>query len=620
MSVMPGIKNVLFVHHGRGYGNPLPKLRPSCHEAPHTLLADFLPNMIPPRRLTTPAAMASAVALTALAGSLQWLMWSHIPPLLWLLFYPAVYLSSWIGGLHGGITAAGLSVAIAWGVFIPTVPHSQDALLPTGVFLAMSALFCFSHERARRVDQRLQTLFALSADGIWLADLEGRCQSVNAATCQLLGYTRAQLLGRSIFDLILPEDSDRMRRTLAAIRHGDVERLELTLTTRSGQHVPVELSTNLLPDDVWVLSIRDISQRKVADDSLLQVRAELYEAQRLGKIGNWKWNRLTSELTWSPELYRIYQQDPNKPIPSVQMLERLYTPESRQARDEAMAHALQTGHPYEAERELVLPNGERRWIFITTEGLREPDGSIVHLRGTAQDITDRKQVELALIESRRELRDVAAHREQEREQERKAIAREIHDELGQLLAAMRMDVAQMRPYCNEGDPAHALLADLNMLVERTFEVVRSLATSLRPKALDLGLVDALEWLVEDFSLRWDTPCALELQGTPYELDDMRSTAIFRVVQESLTNIAKHAKASQVQIDLRFEPAVVGLSIHDNGQGFDPDKVARLGRFGLLGMRERVLALQGHIQIQSQPGQGTHITIDVPVHMDKGIAA
>ncbi|HET6789140.1 MAG TPA: sensor histidine kinase, partial [Aquabacterium sp.] len=191
-----------------------------------------------------------------------------------------------------------------------------------------------------------------------------------------------------------------------------------------------------------------------------------------------------------------------------------------------------------------------------------------------------------------------------------------HDELGQLLAAMRMDVSQMRPHCSEGHPAHPLLVDLNMLVERTFEVVRSLATSLRPTALDLGLVDALEWLVEDFSLRWDIPCALQLQGEPYELDDMQSTAIFRVVQESLTNIAKHARASQVHIDLRFEPTQVSVSIHDNGQGFEPSQVAKLGRFGLLGMRERILALQGSIQIQSQPGQGAHIAIEVPINTDK----
>ncbi|MDE2593462.1 MAG: PAS domain S-box protein, partial [Burkholderiales bacterium] len=512
--------------------------------------------MIPPRHLTVPAAVASAAALTLLAGGLQWLLWPHIPQLLWLLFYPAVYLSSWRWGMYAGITAAVFSVAMAWGLFVPTVPHSHGALIPTAVFALMCALFCFGHERARRVDQRLKTLFAQSADGIWVADLDGRCRSVNAATCQLLGYARAQLLGQSIFELILPEEVDRLRRTLAALQHGEVQRLEVNLITRAGDHVPVELNTNVLPGEVWVISLRDISQRKAAEDSLLRMRAELYEAQRLGKIGNWKWNRQTDELVWSPELYRIYHQDPSKPPPTVHMLEQLYTPASRQARAQSLEQALQTGLPYEAERELVLPNGEHRWLFVTTEGLCEPDGRIVHLRGTAQDITERKQVELALIESRRELRDVAAHREQEREQERKAIAREIHDELGQLLAAMRMDVSQLRQHCTEGHPANPLLTDLNKLVERTFEVVRSLATSLRPTALDLGLVDALEWLVEDFSLRWEIPCAFQLEGEPYELDDMHATAIFRVVQESLTNIAKHAQASQVHIALRFEPSQV----------------------------------------------------------------
>ena len=214
------------------------------------------------------------------------------------------------------------------------------------------------------------------------------------------------------------------------------------------------------------------------------------------------------------------------------------------------------------------------------------------------------------------MRDVAAYREQEREQERKAIAREIHDELGQLLAAMRMDVSHLHQKCDPCGHARPILKDLNMLVERTFEVVRSLATSLRPAALDLGLGVALEWLVEDFSLRWDIPCKLTITGTEVKLDDMRSTAVFRVIQESLTNIAKHAHASQVEITMAFLANEVHVAIRDNGRGFSQADISeKRNHFGLIGMRERVLALNGQIDINGQCGQGTRVAIQVPLASD-----
>ena len=568
--------------------------------------------MTPPSRPSFPMAIAGAALLTLLSCGLQWLLWPYLPTALWLLFYPTVYISSWKGGWPAGATATVLSVILVWLIFIPARVPLHGGLMATGVFVFMSTVFCIGHERSRRAASHLQILFAQSADALIVAGLDGRCRSVNQAACDLLGYTRAQLLGLSFFDLVPPEDEARMRRALATIRQGKVDRLELSLRHQKGAVIPVELSTNALPQDACLISIRDISPRRAADESLLQMRAELYEAQRLGKIGSWKWNRLTNEATWSPELYRIYQLDPSKPPPPVSELEQMYSPESRQARHIALAEAFLTGAPYEAERELILQDGQRLWLYITAEGVRDAHGVINELRGTAQDITERTRVELALIESRKELRDMAAHREQERERERKAIAQEIHDELGQLLAAMRMDVSQLRKHCPDVSTAKPALDDLNRLVERTFEVVRSLATSLRPSALDMGLGIALEWLVEDFSVRWEIPCEFALHGEECTLDDMRATAIFRVVQESLTNIAKHAQATQVQVTLQFDPDEVSVSVQDNGLGFEPAKVSRRGHFGLLGMRERVLALHGQIELDSAPGEGTRIAIHVPI--------
>lgn len=558
-------------------------------------------------------AVASASLLTLVACGIQWLLWPYIPALLWLLFYPSVYISSWMWGIAGGATAATLSVVLVWLLFVPPGNPVNHGIMPSVIFVAMSALFVLGHESLRKTQRRLQFLFAQSADAMMVVAPNGQCQTANEAACRLFGENHAALLATSFFDWVLPQDSDRVHSALNSVVHGSTERLELMLRRPSGQQVPVELSTNVLPEGQWLMSLRDISQRKNSEETLLQVRSELLEAQRLGKIGSWKWVRNQDRPQWSPEMYRIYAQDPSKPAPPVSELENMYTPSSRQASERALMAALQTGHPYEAERELILHNGQTRWVYLTVEGMLDEHGAIHALRGTAQDITEQKRVELALRQSRRELRDMAAYREQEREQERKAIAREIHDELGQLLAAMRMDVSQLRQRCGSSDQAQPVLTDLNMLVERTFEVVRSLATSLRPSALDLGLVVALEWLVEDFSLRWDIRCQLQVSGVEVELDDRHSTTIFRVVQESLTNIAKHAKASQVSINMAFSADRVCVTIEDNGQGFDPADLSRQRhRFGLLGMRERVLALDGQIDVTSKAAQGTRIAIEVPI--------
>ena len=239
------------------------------------------------------------------------------------------------------------------------------------------------------------------------------------------------------------------------------------------------------------------------------------------------------------------------------------------------------------------------------------DGKVMGFMVQVTDVTRLKEAEAELRESRSQLRSLATSREEAREQERKLIAREIHDELGQLLTGLKMDLSVLKLQCASLPKAQDVITDMNTVVERTFEVVRSVATSLRPSVLNIGLVPALEWLVEDFSLRWDMPCQFSVHGTEYPLDENRSTAIFRVVQESLTNIARHAQAQHAWVDVHFEPVVIQVTIRDDGQGFSPHDPAQPHGLGLLGMRERMLAIGGQIQIDSTVGQGTTVSIVIP---------
>lgn len=239
------------------------------------------------------------------------------------------------------------------------------------------------------------------------------------------------------------------------------------------------------------------------------------------------------------------------------------------------------------------------------------DGQVVGFMVQVTDVTRLKEAEAALRESRSQLRGLTASREEAREQERKLIALEIHDELGQLLTGLKMDLSVLKLQCADLPKTQDVLADMSTVVERTFEVVRSVATSLRPSVLNIGLIPALEWLVEDFSLRWDTPCQLSVHGTEYPLDENRSTAIFRVVQESLTNIARHAQAQHTWVDVYFEPVMIQVSVRDDGIGFSPTDSSQPHGLGLLGMRERMLAIGGQFQIDSAAGHGTTVSIVAP---------
>ncbi|HET8869221.1 MAG TPA: PAS domain-containing protein [Aquabacterium sp.] len=247
------------------------------------------------------------------------------------------------------------------------------------------------------------------------------------------------------------------------------------------------------------------------------------------------------------------------------------------------------------------------------------DGQVQGFLVQVTEVTKLKQTEAALVESRRQLRELAATREEGLEQERKMIAREIHDELGQLLTGLKMDLSVLKLECADKPNAQRVLKDMSNVIERTFEVVRSVATSLRPSVLNIGLIPALEWQAEDFNLRWDLPCEFTVSGTEREPDEHRATAIFRVVQESLTNIVRHAHARHASIDVRFEPECIRVRIRDDGQGFDVRKVKEPHGFGLLGMEERMLAIGGQLSVESTPNAGTIVSITVPTPVTSVIA-
>lgn len=233
---------------------------------------------------------------------------------------------------------------------------------------------------------------------------------------------------------------------------------------------------------------------------------------------------------------------------------------------------------------------------------------------------DKKETLRKLSESQESLRELAAINETARENERKHIAREVHDELGQVMTALRMSLSLMPMQFGTRIPGLTESVDaMKALVDRAIKGVRNIATVLRPEALNMGLVPAIEWLRDEFLRHNAVRCFVECQGSTDPIDEMRAMLIYRIVQESLTNISRYAKASEVKILVNFTPLEIDVSISDDGCGFDPGEVMIRKTFGLLGMRERALTLGGDLMILSRPARGTTIAVKVPMkpqHQEK----
>ena len=229
-----------------------------------------------------------------------------------------------------------------------------------------------------------------------------------------------------------------------------------------------------------------------------------------------------------------------------------------------------------------------------------------------RDVTFRRNAEMELRTSRQRLRELMAQNEAIREGERKHVAREIHDELGQVLTALRMDVSLLDMRFGAMNPALAeKTADMKNLIDRAIQGVRNVAVRLRPTSLNMGLLPAIEWLGSEFTARTGVPCAVDVHHGEVEPDEARAVVVFRLVQESLTNVGRYAGATQVNITLARRGDALWLEVRDDGRGFDVAASAQRRSFGLLGMRERAIALGGSVDIRSVPGEGTVIGLTIP---------
>lgn len=297
-----------------------------------------------------------------------------------------------------------------------------------------------------------------------------------------------------------------------------------------------------------------------------------------------------AELLWQPVTELLAELEPRGPLklPDVRTLRQRF------------------------EREVYLER-PGLWVLLSLDPIRDPAGERAGAVHLIRDVTERKRAEIAVRESLDQLRNLSARLEAAREQERTRIAREIHDQLGHALTVLKMDSAWLAERVGDDDPDLTERArSMSTLIERTIGTIRQIATELRPSLLDdLGLLAALEWEADEFGRRTGIATRVRGPDEPLALDEEHATAIFRIFQEALTNVARHARAKTVRATLTQTAGEVALEVVDDGRGFEPAAVTSPGSLGIVGMRERARMLGGTLSLEGRPGKGARLRVTLP---------
>lgn len=419
-------------------------------------------------------------------------------------------------------------------------------------------------------------------------------------------------------DYAHPADAARMAEALAVLRRtgGFSDELRLCRPDGEWRWVHIELRLTRAQDrPVEVVGyLHDVTQRREAEDALREREASLAHAQAIAHLGSWETDLGTGEEHWSDEVYRILGYAPRSFEPSHERLIERIHPDDRERLDRCLDEAIARGTACGLEFRVLRPDGSERFVRMRGEILQDDQGKGRTVVGTLLDFTEHRRNELSLERSRETLRKLAAHLQTVREEQRAEIAREIHDEMGQGLTAMKIGLVRLRSRLDGSEPKVSdLLGSLLGSLDATMTAVQRIMAELRPSVLDdLGLAAAIEWLARQFTERTGIACNLDLPEAGPDLSQDARTALFRILQESLNNVARHAGAARVRVTLRHGDDSTRLLVEDDGKGISPQEIESPRSFGLLGMRERAAVFGGTLSIRGEAGVGTRVRVTIPM--------
>ena len=476
-------------------------------------------------------------------------------------------------------------------------------------------------------EEKLRTMFASMADGVVVTDLEGNIKDANEALLHMFGYSKKEdVMGMNGFAFIAEKDRDLAMNDMTRLfSEGLVTGRSWTFKHRSGGEFQAELSTALLkdakgnPTDILVV-MRDITKRKQIEEALRESEQKLrlmFDAINEG-IFVIDLDGTVAEVNGGVEKITGYRR---KQLLGQSGLNHMFPGFKGDAIGMLQKVVARGG----TQKEVVVPMKTAAGKVIEVEAnssvLRDISGNPIGLIGIVRDISERKKAEVKLKESKEELRFYLNQITKAQEEERKKIARELHDDTIQELITLSRQLDDLidKKIMPDEDRrgSRKKIEEAQEKVTSILQNVRRFTRDLRPSILDdLGLVPALEWLTSDMSARFKIPIDISIIGNEKNIAPDAALAMFRVAQESLRNAGSHSKASQIQLNLKFTSKAVTLSIIDNGKGFTPPKqissLTKHGKLGVAGMYERAQLIGATLSIKSRRNEGTTISLEVPI--------
>ena len=461
----------------------------------------------------------------------------------------------------------------------------------------------------------LAGLLDSAMDAIITVDEAQRIVLYNRAAERIFGWPAAEIRGERLERLLpqryQPTHAEHVRRfgaTGTSSRRMGGSKVVYGVRS-NGEEFPVDASISQLdtPEGkYYTVILRDVTERLEAEREQARLAARLSGLLDSAMDGIITIDEAQKIILYNKAAERIFGW------PALQVIGR--------PMEMLMPKRLRAGHRAQVEQfgrtgvtsrrmgdsAVVLgqrANGEEFPIDASISQLDTPEGKLFTV--ILRDVTER-------VRAREELAAFAAEASGVREQEKSRIARELHDELAQSLTALKMDATWVRENLEDRSAVLGKLGDMQQLLDGAVASTRRIAADLRPLVLDdLGLVPAIEWLAQTFTQRHGVPCRLDVDED-LELHEPYATAVFRIVQESLVNVAKHAQASEVRVAVARTRGEVVLQVSDNGRGFAPDAPRKPQSLGLAGLRERAQLLRGQVFIESEPGGGTRVEARIPI--------
>jgi len=525
--------------------------------------------------------------------------------------------------------------ALALGVLAWSIGRANDVLAALLCILvpgtAAVTVLLYRQDRMRRaagdalrnVQARVAGIVESAMDPIISVDEQQRVVLFNAAAEQAFRWPRGAVVGQPL-EMLLParfRESHhahvaRFRDTgVTSRRMGGVN--ALVAVRANGEEFPIEASISQHVEDgrkILTVILRDVTERTRAEAMLGRSEARLRDILDSAMDAIITVDEHQKIVLFNTAAERMFGCPQDQAIGTA--LTWFIPDRFRKAH---AAHVSDFGATGVTSRRMggslvvtgLRRNGEEFPIDASISQLTEGDAKFYTV--ILRDVSERALALDALARSREELRQLASAASAAREQEQARVARELHDELAQSMSALKMDVKLMRTVAPRDDLATTRRLDrMETQIDATIAAMRRIASDLRPLTLDdLGLVAAIEALAQEFKRRSGVQCELAISDADLVLPPAHATAVFRIVQESLTNVAKHAMASAVEVVLQAEPEAIIVTVRDDGVGFSTSDPRKPQSFGLLGVRERASLLGGEIRVNSTPGQGTEIEVRLP---------